>query len=230
MTVTTHQPYKLNSSSDLEMIDAWMAAHAPKGTAWAVGTIESGEPFDATEAAVIESAMPVRRNEFVTGRRLARLALAQLGCATTALPCDVNRVPIWPAGFTGTISHTSTVCVAHVGHTANFFGMGIDIEPDVPLADELVSLICRPDEDSCVYFYPPLLRFIAKEAFYKAYFPLARCFLDFQDVHVELDFARNIFLATLLGSDKPIILGRRSFEGFFGYPDGHLIAALWLKR
>ena len=210
-------------------ISLWIDSYAPAGTAVAAGPISSAEPFDATEAAATASAVRARCDEFHTGRRLARSALLQLGCWPTTIPVGESRLPIWPQGFVGTISHSRNLCVAHVGRASELLSLGVDIEPEVPLAQGLETLICRPDEDPNEVERFPLLRFVAKEAFYKAYFSATRAFLEFHDVRVELDHARCTFLASLMTPEKPALAGRRAFQGHFAKTSNHLVAVLWIS-
>ena len=181
-----------NTRSDHDMqpllhpLAAWIEANAPAKTAAAVGPIEEGEPFDPVEAAAMARAVKARRDEFHTGRRLARAALARLGCAPTAIPVGENRVPVWPPGLVGTISHSRALCAAHVGFARDLLGIGIDLELNAPVSSDLAERICRPDEKPAEADAAVLLRFVAKEAFFKAYFPLARTFLDFHDVRSRI--------------------------------------------
>jgi 4'-phosphopantetheinyl transferase EntD len=212
----------------VDTITAWIEARAPAGTAVAAGPVEGGEPFDEMEAAATIRAVKARHDEFHTGRRLARVALGRLGCAPTAIPVHENRVPIWPSGFVGTISHSRALCVAHVGRARDFLGIGVDLEPEAQLTNDVVAHICRPDEDPAEAMTPALLRFVAKEAFYKAYFPAACAFLDFHDVHVEFDSAQEAFVASIVADEKPALAGRRAFEGRIARIANHLVAALWI--
>ena len=216
-------------SNATDPIVAWLQANAPSETATAAAPIESVKPYDDLEASVTERAVKVRRDEFHTGRRLARAALARLGCGPTVIPVGEGRAPIWPSGFRGSISHSRLLCIAHVGRTRELLGVGVDIELDAPLPNELTSLVCRRDEDLSRTERSPLLRFVAKEAFFKAYFPETREFLDFHDVHVELNEERGTFVASLVSANKPPLAGRRSFAGRFVSLAEHLIAALWIR-
>jgi 4'-phosphopantetheinyl transferase EntD len=210
------------------MIATWIAAHAPPGTAVAEGPIADGAPFDAAEAAAIAPAVERRRREFLTGRALARAALARLGCPPCSIPVGESRAPVWPDGFLGSISHSRSHCVAHVARSRDLLAVGIDIEAEAPLAPGLAALICRPDETGEAPGLDPVLaRFAAKEAFYKAYFPVARRFLDFHDVRVDL--AEGRFVAELV-ADKPALGARRTFEGRIARLAGHTVAALWIAR
>jgi 4'-phosphopantetheinyl transferase EntD len=215
-------------------IAAWIAAAAPEGTAGAVDRISPSAPFDAAEEAAIARAVPRRRAEFATGRRLAREALARLGCLAASLPPDSAGMPQWPTGFVGTISHSGQLCVAVVGRAHNLLGIGIDLEEIGPMQPGLASMICRPDENDMSGICGPvdltLLRFVAKEAFFKAYFPATRAFLDFQDVRVAIDGASGCFEAHLMEQSKPSLCGSRVFGGRFAMLIGYVVAGIWIGR
>jgi 4'-phosphopantetheinyl transferase EntD len=215
-------------------IAAWLAAVAPDGTAAAVDRVGPSAAFDAEEEAAVARAITRRRDEFTTGRRLAREALARLGCVAVGLPPDPDRVPRWPDGFVGTISHSGGLCVALVGRARDFVGIGIDIEETEPMEPGLTSLICRPDEADCKentgVVDLTLLRFVAKEAFFKAYFPATRGFLDFQDVRVSVNPASDRFEARLMKPSSPSLYGSREFVGRFATLSSHVVAAVWIAR
>ncbi len=175
-------------------------------------------------------AVEKRRNEFHTGRRLARAALAKLGCTATSIPADEHRVPVWPPGFIGTISHSRNLCIAHVGLTHDLVGIGVDVELRKSLSPDVASRICRADENPGRSGQTALVHFIAKEAFYKAYFPCARTFLEYHDVHIELDESSGTFRASLMANHKPALAGRRSFTGRIAPLDDYIAAALWITR
>lgn len=217
-----------------ERIRAWLVAMAPDGTAVAVDRVGPSAAFDAEEEEAISRAITRRRDEFTTGRRLAREALARLGCVAVGLPPDPDRVPRWPHGFVGTISHSGGLCVAHVGRARDFVGIGIDIEETARLQRGLTSLICRPDETNCDETTGDvdltLLRFVAKEAFFKAYFPATRGFLDFQDVRVSVNPASDRFEARLMEPSSPSLCGSRDFVGRFAMLGSHVVAAVWIAH
>jgi 4'-phosphopantetheinyl transferase EntD len=152
----------------------------------------------------------------------------RLGCVSSTIAVGESGMPVWPPGFIGTISHSRALCVAHVGRARDLVGMGVDIEPDDPLPGDLVARICRPDENSGRADRTALLRFVAKEAFYKAYFPETRSFLDFHDVRVDLDLSHETFAVRIVAPNKPALAERRSFTGRFTRLAGHLVGVLWI--
>ena len=66
--------------------------------------------------------------------------------------------------------------------------VGIDIEPAVPLPPDMLELIATPQELRKIADDPlrGKLLFAAKEAVYKAVYPLDRVFLEFRDIEVDL--------------------------------------------
>ena len=146
------------------------------------------------EAAQIVNAVLSRRQQFTAGRVLARRAWQRLGQAPTPLPSDEQRVPRWPSGIVGTITHTHAWCAAAVARASDVRGLGADVEAATPLDVGLWSRVCRPEERSFLGAHPGeaggLLAkaiFSAKESIYKALYPEVRVFLDFQAMHIELE-------------------------------------------
>ena len=218
------------------LLAQWLAAVAPTGTAVAAGPIAPAIAFDEDEAATVAAAVARRRDEFLTGRALARRALAELGCPPTAIPVGEGRMPIWPDPYVGSISHCDGLCVAHVARRRDLVGIGVDVERARALSPDLIANISSPEEwDRLAKGQTPeidagTLCFSAKEAVYKAYFPAARTFLGFSDVFLEVDWAREAFAASLAADDKPDVAGRRRIEGRFARIGGYLATAVWIAR
>jgi len=172
------------------------------------------------EAACIVRAGAKRRREFSAGRSAARRALAQLGVADFALLADADRVPRWPEGVVGSISHCDGCCAVAVARRGPILSLGLDVERAEPLEDELAARICTPRErERTRALAPPAgvdwgkLVFSAKESAYKCYFPLARTMLGFQDMEIEFSPDASRFNARLLLESAPDAGGARRFEG-----------------
>lgn len=185
---------------------------------------ESGEGEGAAlhpeEAACIVRAGAKRRREFTAGRSTARRALAQLGIEGFALLADADRVPSWPEGVVGSISHCAGCCAVVVAKRGRILSLGLDVERAGPLEDELRARICTPRElERARALTPPegidwgKLVFSAKESAYKCYFPLARTLLGFQDMEIEFSADPARFSARLLRENAPAAAGARRFEG-----------------
>jgi 4'-phosphopantetheinyl transferase EntD len=173
-----------------------------------------------------------RRREFALGRACARHALARLGVPGPVLRGE-DRTPIWPRGVVGSLTHCDGFCAVAVARQELARSLGIDAEPDDPLRERMRQRICTPEELAHLAVLPARpagwerLVFSAKESFYKAYFPVARSFLGFQDVALELDPDAGRFEARLLREDKP---GPRRASGRFVFAPPHLITGVTLPH
>lgn len=91
------------------------------------------EPALASLPDVLRQAPAKRRIEFLAGRRCASAALQAVGCAAVAaLPIGPRRAPLWPAGFTGSISHGGGLAIAVAAPLDAVSALGIDIQPELP--------------------------------------------------------------------------------------------------
>ena len=127
----------------------------------------------------------VRRAEYSSGRRVAREALALLGienCGVTAR----GRVPIWPPGVVGSITHSRELAMAMVGRDASVAGIGVDVEQEHRVDARVAARVLVPEERaSLVEEDWRTMLFAAKEAVYKAVNPLVGEYLEFGDVEVS---------------------------------------------
>ena len=145
------------------------------------------------EAAYVEKAVAKRVKEFAAGRVCAKAALAALGVHDVALLAGLGRQPLWPAGIVGSITHTAGLCAAAVASAGRVAAIGLDSEiAGAPTVDIWPS-ICRDEELAWVgslaaeqHAAAVTLLFSAKEAFYKAQYPLVGEWLDFHDVRIEV--------------------------------------------
>lgn len=148
----------------------------------------------ATAAAIwpseqLRGAIAARQREFSAGRSAARQALSLLGHAQTAIPQGSDRAPVWPLGIAGSITHSATLCLAAVTRAPML--IGIDLEPDTPLAPDLWDVILLPAESAALSGHPRAaqlakLIFSAKEATYKAQYPRSKTLFGFDTIHISL--------------------------------------------
>jgi 4'-phosphopantetheinyl transferase EntD len=144
-------------------------------------------------AAFAASVVRVRRASGAA-RMVARQLLAQVGMAGCALPKSSSGAPIWPAGIVGSLAHDSRLAVAAIAPRCDFAALGIDVEPAEALPFELVDLVVTPQERAEMGNdpYNGRLLFAAKEAVYKAVYPLDQTFLDHHDVQISLTHRQAI--------------------------------------
>jgi 4'-phosphopantetheinyl transferase EntD len=177
-------------------------------------------PVNEAEAALVAGCEEKRRREFALARHCARKALAGLGIVDFALLAGPDRAPIWPASVVGSITHTeggaTGYCGVAVAHRRVAAGLGIDAEPRQPLPAELWPRVLDESEYLAVLdarepgVFARLV-FSAKEAAYKAIYPMRRQFLDFPDIHLEFLPEPGRFVALLVGPATPAanpLLGR----------------------
>ena len=139
------------------------------------------------EAHAFASSVVEVRRASGAARIVARALLAQLGHPECVLPKAASGAPIWPAGVIGSLAHDSRVAIAAVGRRRDVGALGIDVEPAEFLPSELLELVATPQERERIGDdpYHGRLLFAAKEAVYKAVYPLDRTFLDHHDVQVN---------------------------------------------
>ena len=170
---------------------------------------EVDEALELWPGEVLPGAVPARLAEFAAGRSAARQALRGLGFAAVAIPMALDRAPIWPQAATGSISHCTGACLAVMGLTRDYRGLGLDIEPLHPLPAELWSTVLRPEEHKEISDLPwpqqglQVLRiFVAKEAAYKAQYPTTRQIFDFQALRIVWQY--QAFTAKLCDAVHPV--------------------------
>ncbi|NRA09185.1 MAG: 4'-phosphopantetheinyl transferase superfamily protein [Myxococcales bacterium] len=196
----------------------------------------ASEPLHPQEVSDTARMAPKRLAEFRLGRACARRALAALGYPDFALRNDEARVPIWPSGVVGSLTHCEGFCAVAVGPHSQLLGVGIDAEPRRRLKTRILHRITSDAERQHLASLPPapgesdwgLLLFSAKESFYKCYFPLARRFLGFRDAEIEFLPEEGRFHARLVAHDAPSAAGRRSASGRFGIDANHVATGVAL--
>ncbi|TGN82583.1 4'-phosphopantetheinyl transferase superfamily protein [Streptomyces griseoluteus] len=157
------------------------------------------------EAVLVRDAVPRRVNEFGTVRECARRSLARLGVAPVPILPGTRGEPRWPPGIVGSMTHCEGFRGAAVAWSRDIASFGIDAEPHEPLPPGLLTKVARPEEipriaqlgrrDPTVQW--GRLTFSAKEAVYKAWFPLARRRLGFHDIAITFDPLVRHFRARL---------------------------------
>lgn len=173
-----------------------------------------------------------RLREYAHGRTNARAAMAELGIISVAIPMLPDRAPDWPAGIAGSITHCATVCVAAIARTNPLRGIGLDVEPDAPLAADLWEPILLAQERDWLATQPQpdrghlaLLIFSAKEAAYKAQYPLSKTLFGFETLHIALTPQDQSFTAEFRHA-VPYFAKGTCLHGRYSRAENHLITAV----
>jgi 4'-phosphopantetheinyl transferase EntD len=187
------------------------------------------------EEAVIANAVDKRRREFTTARGCARAALAKLGLPPAPIVPGLRGAPQWPSGVVGSITHCAGYRAAGVGRDRDIVTVGLDAEPHDKLPDGVLKAVASPAEQSRLAALaaasPGLcwdrMLFCAKEAVYKAWFPLTQRWLGFEDAAVDFDPANRTFSARLL-VDGPVVNGDvlTGFDGRWVVSGGFIATAI----
>jgi 4'-phosphopantetheinyl transferase EntD len=153
------------------------------------------------EEALIAQASPKRRAEFVTARHCARVALAKLNIPHQPILRGSKREPLWPNGTIGTLTHCDGFRGAAVAHSLMLRSLGVDAEPHLPLPDGVLGQVALAEEQAWLKavadagphgssgLHWDRLLFCAKEATYKAWFPLTERWLGFEDARITFEAA-----------------------------------------
>jgi len=192
------------------------------------------------EEALLVRVVPKRRREFTTARQCARAALARLGVPPAPILPGQRGAPAWPPGVVGSMTHCAGYVAAALAHERDIVTIGVDAEPHEPLPDGVLRMVSleseRPMLGQLAADAPDVcwdrLLFCAKEAVYKAWFPLARKWLDFSGARITFAsnsalFADGTFEAQLL-VPGPFVAGREvtGFSGRWLVADGFMLTAI----
>ena len=216
---------------------ASLRALFPDGIAIALSDPQAPQkPLWPEEAGAIAKARPSRVREFAAGRAAARAAMADLGHDALPVRMGEDRAPIWPAGITGSISHTGALCIAALGHGDRVRSIGVDLEEAAPLDGALIPAICTLAERAWLASQPRKQRgllarliFCAKECAYKCQYPLTRTLFDFGTLEVTPDLDTGQFEATFTAPVGAFDTGS-CLPGRFVIEDGLIACGMVLFR
>lgn len=182
-------------------------------------------PLVGPEIAAVRGACAKRQKEFQAGRHCAHSALQRLGQPPGAVRQRRDRQPEWPEGVVGSISHAGNLelgcAIAVVARNDRFRGIGVDVELDRALSEDLWATILTEDElrelaplSQEARGRAALQHFSAKEAVFKAQYPVFECFLGFQDVQLNW-LTDSRFTAEVSVPKVHLWLRRHRSEGCF---------------
>lgn len=167
------------TARDLPLPPGGTLAFAPVGNAAAVKLPDT-----------IRHCAPRRQATFAAGRMAAQEALRKAGFRSAAAPgIGDDGLPDWPPGWLGSISHSGDIAAALVGPVGCARLLGLDLERIITaeiaaqIAPEIMS--GQPVGHSGLLLEQEITcAFSAKEALYKALYPLTRQFRDFSAAHI----------------------------------------------
>jgi 4'-phosphopantetheinyl transferase EntD len=213
-----------------------------------IDTLAAAEMYDdppelaplPEEEPLIAKSVAKRRNEFITVRYCARQALGELGVAPVPILKGDKGEPCWPDGVVGSLTHCTGFRGAAVGRHGAVRSVGIDAEPHDVLPNGVLDAVSLPKERIELQAMPNGLHwdrilFCAKEATYKAWYPLTHRWLGFEDAHITFDvddsgtsggFESRILIDPAAESGPPL----ESLSGRWSVRDGLALTAIVLCR
>jgi len=166
------------------------------------------------ERQLVAAAAPTRRAEFAAGRVCAHRALRAIDADVPVVGRGSRRQPVWPAGTTGSISHTADVALAVAAvRTSTLGGLGVDIEVVGALDAEVQAIVLDRDERAACEATPDpsataTTAFCCKEAAFKALYPRLGREIEFLEAHVELVDGVGVVDVAHLGVSTLVWAGR----------------------
>jgi 4'-phosphopantetheinyl transferase EntD len=133
-----------------------------------------------------------RRAEYLASRALVRHALCRLGAEPWILTNDAERAPIWPADFSGSLSHSTQKIALLLAETESGKLLGVDCE-EVMRAETAeamqANIITQREKQRLLEYGLPLpdaltLAFSLKESLYKALYPRLKKFMSFSEAEI----------------------------------------------
>lgn len=171
----------------------------------------------------IMQAVPGRQAEYLAGRWLSRQLWVERHLAPVQVQSGTHRQPIWPSGWVGSISHTSTVAVSCLAKSCEVELLGLDLEnwlaPEV--AHRISTTIVDRQEALYLATLGPFermltLAFSAKESLFKAVYPQVGVYFDFDAARlVELHWPSGRLVLKVTQDLSTSIRAGMLFEGHF---------------
>ena len=151
----------------------------------------------------------------------------------------MRGAPLWPAGIVGSMTHCPGYRGSAVARAEDMLTVGVDAEPDDRLPAGVLDAVAAADERAGLDALASAaqgpswdrLLFCAKEAVYKAWFPLTQRWLGFKEAAVTISPADGTFTARLL-VEGPVLDGRplTGFTGRWLARDGLILTAIAVPR
>ena len=168
-----------------------------------------------------------RKAESALARTLARAGLERQGVAQAQMERHADGFAVWPPGWAGSLAHSGGWSVAALARTAQVRCVGIDVEDPARMQRALWGHILTPAEQAAADALgadAAQLRgaavFSAKEAVYKAIYPLLGSAPGFQQAELQWQSATAFRVSV---PPKWAV----QLQGIYAVFDGMLFAVVW---
>jgi len=193
------------------------------------------------EEPLVARAVDKRRREFAGARHCARQAMRTLGVEPGPVLRGEKGDPVWPRGLVGSLTHCDGYRGAVLGYSLQVRSLGIDAEPHDVLPEGVLPAVSLDAERDWLAsagddLHWDRLLFCAKEATYKAWFPLTQRWLGFEDAHIT--FERDTTSEATTGTFRSRLLvpgdtldgpPLTAFDGRWLVTDGLVLTAITVR-
>ncbi|MCS4307009.1 4'-phosphopantetheinyl transferase EntD [Rheinheimera pacifica] len=183
-------------------------------------------------------AVPKRRCEYLAGRVLFQQLLQEHNQPAWPLLNTPAGAPLWPPGYTGSVSHSDGTAICCLCPTGVYQATGIDIETilSTKTGTDIEQLILQPAEQHLLrqltaVTYTELLTiaFSAKESLYKALYPQVQRFFGFEDAAItNIKAETQQFTLCLTSPLGPQLSTDTEFHGHYSYVGQQVISLIAL--
>lgn len=166
----------------------------------------------------LNNAVRKRRAEYLASRALVRHALCRLGGGPWILANDADRAPVWPAGISGSLSHSPQKIALLLAKTESGKLLGIDCEQVIraDTAEAIQENIITLQEKRVLMQsglpFPEALTvaFSLKESLYKALYPRLKKYMSFNQSEIVFcsPMARKVLLRLTTSHNDDFPQGR----------------------
>jgi enterobactin synthetase component D len=201
-------------------------------------TLDPRVPAAASVPPELHRATPDRKRQYLAGRYCADHAVERLRPSATrpAIGRGAAGEPQWPAGLTGSVTHTDGLASAAVARLTDARSIGIDSEMRVDhwRAERIRPLVMRPEEhgvggraiDEATRV---TLVFSAKESIFKCLYPVIGRRFYYEDALITSgDPATGQFVAELMTTLAPGFERGTILRGRFEIDDARVHTGVWL--
>lgn len=175
------------------------------------------------ERELVDGISTKRQEEFASGRRLAHVALQSRGSDQTAV-LRIDRRPVWPPDFIGSISHSDHLAACALADKASYTGVGVDLAKVSAVSEYVANRVLDDGEREWIRSAGSsewrTVMFSAKEAIYKSVNPITSEYLGFRDVVLEIAPDALTFSAKTV-ENRPSTDTVTQGRGYFHRVSGH---------
>lgn len=180
----------------------------------------------------LKNASIKRKAEYFAGRYCGQRLLENKPISSVIDSCQ--RVPLWPEGWSGSISHTENHAIAIVAHQSACILPGVDIENlnfESVLESQNVFASLEEREfllkSKTPYSLGLLMLFSAKESLYKSIWIKVRRILEFGSAKiVGLNEVQQSFTLALTDSLASTLKSGSEFNGRYAFYKGAIITCM----